>query len=213
MKRALFIIFLLLLVIGGGLAYRISVDERTHTLSCPVESRACPDGSQVAHAPDSCDFPRCAPPNVTLDAAHVVFALPFGFVEESAAKGELARYGAAATTTEQRSEWVVRSYPIAASSTAVDIMHATAMRGTSSERVSPADFTSLALGQTYRFAAVTIERSSTKVTVAYYLARPADVLRFDATDYGIDGTNSAINISELPAQKAMRTMLATLASE
>jgi hypothetical protein len=213
MKRFVLSVLLGLVIMAGGLMYRVVVDERTHALSCPVQSRTCPDGTQVTHAADSCDFPTCAPPNVTLASAKIVFALPEGYEAENVQKGELARFGASATSSEQKEQIVVRMYPILATSTAVEVMQATALRVPSGERVSPADFASLTLGPTYRFAAVTVQKTDTAITVAYYLARPTDVLRFDATDYGVNGTDGSLVIAELPAQKAVRALLGTLQSE
>ena len=213
MRRVILGTIFFLAVIGVGFVYRYEADTATHFLSCPVATRTCPDGSTVTHAQDSCDFALCPSPNVTLGTAKVVFALPQGFEAVTPSKGELARYRVSSTSTESGGLIVVRRYPIVATSTAIEVMQATALRAPSGERVSPTEFNSLALGSTYRFAAVAIERSSTALTMAYYLARPTDVLRFEAIDYGVDATNSNLDITALPTQKAVRALLTTLQSE
>ena len=70
-------------------------------------------------------------------------------------------------------------------------------------------FSSTVLGA-YRFTVVAIERFEGVVDTAYYLARGTDVLRFDAIDRGVDWTNPNLDTTLLPANAALRKLLATL---
>ena len=60
---------------------------------------------------------------------------------------------------------------------------------------------------------VNIERFEGVVTVAYYLARTTDVLRFDAIDRGVDWTNPSLDTAVLPTQTALRNLLTSLQGE
>ena len=218
MKTLAWGILLLILVGVGGVIYRNAVENSARPIACPLDAKICPDGTSVGRTGLSCTFPACPPPNVSLHTAGIAFALPNGFVE--AAKPDsvtIANYDLSAasstdsTSSPQVASIVIRRYSVAASSTPLATIEETAIGAASGAPVSPTSFTSVALGS-HRFTAVLIERFEGVVDTAYYLARGADVLRFDAIDRGADWTNPNLNISKLPAHAALSKLLATLQS-
>jgi hypothetical protein len=90
------------------------------------------------------------------------------------------------------------------------VIYATAISGTSGAPVSPSAFSATTLGnRTYSF--VVIERFEGVIDGAYYLPLGGQVLRFDAIDRGVaDWTDARLDIAALPAEAALRAMLATL---
>ncbi|MBU6321059.1 MAG: hypothetical protein KGI78_04185 [Patescibacteria group bacterium] len=222
----------LIIVLGvGGLVYRNAVEQANRQIACPVDAKVCPDGTAVARQGLACLFPACPPPNVALDAVNLAYAVPPGFAPAAPAsvpddgtggKGAvLAAYAALpsasstsadASTTPQgvgSALIVVRSYPIAASSTPLATIEATAISATSGAPVPATGYTSENIGG-QRFTIVTIERFEGVVDTAFYLAHGADVIRFDAIDRGADWTNPSLDTSALPAEAALRGLLATL---
>jgi len=66
----------------------------------------------------------------------------------------------------------------------------------------------------HRFTVVSIERFEAVIDTAYYLARSADVLRFDAIDRGVvNWTDPSLDTTALPAVTALRQLLVTLQGE
>lgn len=194
----------------GGLVYRNALEHPSRPIVCPLDAKLCPDGTSVGRTGLSCTFPACPPPNVTLPAVGISYAVPSGYQEaESYDEATVAAYETAQASTEP-SSILIRRYPITASSTALATIQATAIGGASGLPVPITAFTSAVIG-THRFTVVSIERFEAVVTVAYYLARGNDVLRFDAIDRGVFGwTDPGLDVNALPAQKALRQMLGTL---
>ena len=204
-------IVLIVLVGVGGLVYRNAVERVNEPVACPVDAKVCPDGTPLARTGLACDFPACPLPNVSLDLVRIAFAVPAGFSAVSAGDTTaVAVYEAPGiASTSEPSNIVIRRYPIAASSTALATIQATAIGGASGAPVPVTAHSSVDISN-HRFTVVQIERFEGVLDTAYYLARGSDVLRFDAIDRGADWTNPNLDVSSLPAHAALRQLLLTL---
>ncbi len=204
---------LLVIIVGiGGLVYRNAVQYSAHPIACPVAASQCPDGTLVPHLANSCDFPACPPPNVSLSSAGIAFAVPDGFVATTTSDAtSIAAYSDMSASTS--ASITIRRFAIEASSTALATIRQTAISGTSGMPVPITAFSSTILGGT-NFTVVTIKRFEGVVDTAYYLSRGTDVLRFDAVDQNVPNwADSSLDISTLPANAALRKLLATLEEE
>lgn len=213
--KGLLLGILLIVIIGiGGLIYRNAVERPSQPIACPVDAKVCPDGTAVARTGLSCSFPACPPPNVSLPDAGVAFALPAGFAPaEAPDTASIAAYERNGGATTSAARIIIRRYAIVASSTALATIQQTAIGGATGEPVPATSFSSTLLG-TRRFTVVSIERFEGVVDTAYYFARGADVLRFDAIDTGVaNWTDANLDTTALPAATALRQMLATLQGE
>lgn len=212
MKKLIFGVVVIVLVGFGGFFYRNALESSRRPIACPVEFRTCPDGTKLAHEGLACDFPACPPPNVSVAALGIAYALPAGLVETTPKeKGDIAAYSLT-TPTEERGTITVRRYPIVASTTALDIIKDTAVLASSGLPASPSAYTSLTLGN-HTFTTVVVDRFEGVVTVSYYWSRATEVVRFDATDRGVDWTNPGLDLAAMPVQVAARSMLSTLVGE
>ena len=214
LKTLLLGILVILLVGLGGLVYRNAVEHPSQKIACPLDAKLCPDGTSVGRTGDSCTFPACPPPNVSLTDLGIAYAVPDGYQGIAGPdSASVVAYEAAPTASSTgTADIVIRHYLIAASSTALDTIENTAIGGASGAPVPVTAFSSKVFGN-HRFTVVSIERFEGVVDTAYYLARPAqgDVLRFDAVDHGVTNwTDPALEISTLPAQKALETLLTNL---
>jgi len=213
--KSLFLGILFIIIIGfGGLVYRNAVEHPAQQIACPIDAMVCPDGTSVSRTGNSCTFPTCPPPNVSLSNVNISFALPEGFTAvDSSDPVVVAVYKSLAATssvsTESMTGITIRRYAIEASSTALTTIQQTAIGNASGAPVSPTSFTSTVLGG-HHFTVVTIERFEGVIDTAYYLARSTDVVRFDAVDVGTDWTNPNLNLSTLPAHAALLKLLVTL---
>ncbi len=211
--KSLFFGILLIIVIGiGGLVYRNAVEHPTQPIACPTTEFICPDGTKVTHIGNSCEFPVCPSPNVTLASAGISFALPEGYsattLRDEASIATYTKPASASSTSD--ASIIIRQYAISASSTALSIIQQTAIGGASGMPVSVTSFTSSMIGGR-RFSVATVERFEGVVDTSYYFARGADVLRFDAIDMNVaNWTDSNLDISALPAHKALIKLLVTL---
>jgi hypothetical protein len=213
MKTLLLGIALIIVVGTGGLVYRNAIEHPNQPIACPLDAKVCPDGTAVGRTGTSCTFPACPPPNVSLPDAGVSFALPAGFAASSLPDAaSLAAYDRASLATSTQSAGIViRRYAIEASSTPLATIQATAISAATGEPLPATAFTSVVLGANHRFTVARIERFEGVIDTAYYLAREGDILRFDAVDRGVDGwSDTSLDVSSLPAQKALRQLLATL---
>lgn len=226
-KTLLFGIVLIIVLGIGGLVYRNAVEQANKPVACPMDAKICPDGTAVARQGLACDFPVCPPPNVALDAVNLAYAVPAGFapvasatVPDDGTRGlstVLAAYASlpsasstsASSSAPEPAMIVIRRYPVAASSTPLATIEATAVSATSGAPVPPTAYTSENIGG-QRFTIITIERFEGVIDTAFYLARGTDVIRFDAIDRGADWTNPTLSVSTLPAESALRALLATL---
>ena len=211
MKNLLLGVLVIILVGIGGFVYRNAAEHPYQQIACPLDAEVCPDGTTLSRTGSSCTFPACPPPNVTLEPLNISYAVPEGFVPITASDTAVAAaYELPAASSTGPADIVIRDYAIAASSTALDTMQATAIGGASGAPVPVTAFTSTVLG-THRYTVVSIERFEGVIDTAYYLARANDVLRFDAIDHGVVGwTDPALDTSTLPAQAALKQMLSTL---
>ena len=200
---------LVIIILGiGGLVYRNAIEHPSQPIACPIDAEICPDGTSVSRTGLSCTFPACPPPNTSLPSVSISYAIPAGFTPitlPDAASVAAYEMSAASSTADI----IIRRYVIEASTTALSTIEQTAIGGASGAPVSATSFSSRILG-THRFTVVSIERFEGVVDTAYYLARTADVLRFDAIDTGTDWTNPDLNVSALPAHSALEKLLTTL---
>lgn len=212
MKELFWGILLIVLLGVGGLVYRNAVEHPLQPIACPLDAQLCPDGTSVARTGSSCTFPACPPPNISLTDLDIAFALPAGFgdmpLPDAASVAAYTKPADASTTND--ASIIIRRYPITASSTALSVIRDTAIGGASGQPVPTTAFTSTVLGN-HRFSVVTVERFEGVVDTAYYLARTADVLRFDAIDTNVTGwTDPSLDQSALPANASLIKMLGTL---
>ncbi|MFA7302665.1 MAG: hypothetical protein WC030_02875 [Candidatus Paceibacterota bacterium] len=210
MKRLFLGVVLIVLVGLGGFFYRNALEYSARPIACPVETFSCPDGTQLPHMGLSCSFPACPPPNVSVPSLDIAFALPPGVSEVTPSDASVeAAYETPTVSATEVGTILIRRYAVSASSTALATIQETAINLTSGMPASVTQFTSADLG-TRHFTVVTVDRFEGQVNVAYYLARTSDVLRFDAIDRGVDWMNPDLDVSALPAQAALRSMLGTL---
>ena len=212
MKSLFFGILLIILLGVGGLVYRNAVEHPLQPIACPLDAELCPDGTAVSRTGNSCTFPACPPPNVSLASINVAFAVPAGFGDLALPDApSVAAYTLPANASSTGdANIIIRRYSIDASSTALAVIQQTAISGASGMPVSATSFTSTVLGS-HRFTVATVERFEGVVDTAYYLARGTDVLRFDAIDMNVTGwTDPGLNQSALPAHAALLKLLSTL---
>jgi hypothetical protein len=210
MKNLLLGILAVIGIIIAGFVYRNAAEHPSQPIACPLDALVCPDGTSVARTGSSCTFPACPPPNVSLSSLGISFAIPSGFSATDVPDTTIvAAYASDTVASTSLARILIRSYPIAASSTALATIQQTAINGASGMPVSTTSFTSTVLGGR-RFTIVQIERFEGNIDTAYYLARAADVLRFDAIDTSTDWTNPNLDIASLPAHVALAKLLATL---
>lgn len=205
MRSLLLGIFLLVLAGVGGLVYRNALERPSKPSACTLDARVCPDGTALGRTGPSCTFPVCPPPNVALETANIAYVAPAGFSE-----GEKVDVATVAAYEAVSASIIIRRYVITASSTALATIQSTAIGGATGEPLPVTAFTSTVLG-THRFTVASIERFEGVIVTAYYLARGADVLRFDAVDREVrDWTSPSLDVSALPAHAAVRALLGTL---
>jgi|SRR3989344_18715 len=211
--RSLLSGILIIVIVGfGGLVYRNVIEHPNQPIACPVDALVCPDGTSVARTGLSCTFPACPPPNVSLADIGVSFAVPAGFVNaELPDVASIASYDMPAlSASTSPSSIIIRRFAIDPSSTALATIQQTAIGGASGAPVPTTAYSSTVLG-THRFTVVSIERFEGVVDTAYYLAHNTDVLRFDAIDRDVQNwTDANLDITKLPANTALRGLLATL---
>ncbi|MDO8566624.1 MAG: hypothetical protein Q7R58_00535 [bacterium] len=211
MKSLLWGIVLILFVGIGGFIYRNAVEYPARSNACPLDAMVCPDGTSVARTGVSCTFPACASPNVSLPDINITFAVPEGFSSTTLPDAaSVAAYRMPGPTPTEPSDIIIRRFAIDASSTPLSIIKQTAIGGSSGLPVNATLFTSTVLGDN-RFTIVPIERFEAVINTAYYLARGADVLRFDAIDRGAaNWMDPNLDVSTLPAHAALLKLLVTL---
>jgi len=217
MKSLLLGILFIVIVGFGGLVYRNAVEHPSRPIVCPLDALVCPDGTSVSRTGNSCSFPACPSPNVSLSDINISFALPAGFIAaELPDASAVAAYELPTATSSSISaaSILIRRYAIQASSTALATIQQTAINLPSDLPVAATSFSSTVLGNTlnsHRFTVVTVERFEGVVDTAYYLARSTDVLRFDAIDRAVNNwTSPGLDISALPAHVALKNLLTTL---
>ncbi len=209
--KGLLLGILLIVVAGlGGLVYRNAVEHPSQPIACPLDAEMCPDGTSVSRTGLSCTFPECPPPNVSLPGASVSFAVPAGFVAATLPdEASIAAYQNAGSASTSATV-LLRRYALTASSTSSDVIRQTAINAASGAPVDVTAISSREIGGR-RYTVVSIERFEGVVDTAYYFARTADVLRFDAIDAGVSNwTDARLDTTTLPAHAALLKLLATL---
>ncbi|HUY62733.1 MAG TPA: hypothetical protein VMV50_03020 [Candidatus Paceibacterota bacterium] len=220
--KALLLGIATIILIGvGGLVYRNAAEHPYQQIACPLDAKVCPDGTTLSRAGSECAFPTCPPPNVTLSAYGIAYAVPTGFTATALPDAaSIAAYvsGAPSTSAAASStlaattsaEIIIRRYPLDASSTPLSVIQATAISGASGAPVPITSYSSTIIAR-QNFTIVPIERFEGVIDTAYYLTHGADVLRFDAIDRGVAAwTDPTLDTSTLPAQVALRQLLLTL---
>ncbi len=214
LMRNLFLGILLIILVGiGGLVYRNAAEHPYQKIACPLDAKICPDGTSLSRTGSSCTFPACPPPNVSLDSINIAYAVPDGFTDASLPDASaVAAYDDLSASSTEPDSIVIRRYTIAASSTPLATIQATAISGSSGAAVPTTGYSSTVIGS-HRFTVVSIERFEGVIDTAYYLARPdsGDVLRFDAIDRNVaNWTDPTLDENALPAHAALRTLLTNL---
>ena len=214
MKGLFWGVLLIILAGIGGLVYRNAVEHPLQPIACPLDALVCPDGTSVARTGESCTFPACPPPNVSLPEANIMFAVPEGFAAATPPDAaSIAAYESSATSSVSAAGIIIRRYVVDASSTPDSVIRQTALDGVTGKPVGVTAFTSSVLGRN-RFTVVSIERSEGTIDTAYYpvnLPSGTGVLRFDAMDTGIaNWADPSLDVSSLPAHAALAKLLSTL---
>jgi len=206
MKGLLWGILLIIVVGVGGFVYRNAVEHPSQPIACPMDALVCPDGTSVARTGESCTFPACPPPNISFSDANISFAIPQGFTAAEAPDSvTVAAYENQTMSSTSVARIIIRRYVVEASSTPLAVMQGTALGGTTGMPVGITSFSSSVFGE-HRFTVASITHSGGTTDTAYYFARTADVLRFDAIDSGISSADTQV----LPAHAALAKLLATL---
>ncbi|MDO8593853.1 MAG: hypothetical protein Q7R59_03080 [bacterium] len=210
--KSLFLGIALIIILGfGGLVYRNAVEHPNRPIACPMDALVCPDGTSVARTGLSCTFPACPPPNVSLIDIGISYAVPDGFIVTALPdEASVVAYEKAGPTPTEPSHIIIRRFSMLASSTPLDVIKETAIGGTSGMPVPVTFFSSVNINRR-QYTMVSIDRFEAVIDTAYYLVRETDVLRFDAVDRGVvDWTIPNLDITKLPANAALRKLLATL---
>ena len=214
MKGLLWGVLLIILAGIGGLVYRNAAEHPNQPIACPLDAELCPDGTSVSRTGESCTFPVCPPPNVSLASAGIAFAVPAGFVSAVLPDAaSVAAYEEPATASTSAPLIVIRQFAVGASSTPLEAIQQTAIDAVTGVPAPVTAYSSSVFGTqgTHRFTVVSIGRSDGTVDTAYYLARDTDVLRFDAVDTGVSNwSDPNLDVSALPAHAALLELLATL---
>lgn len=208
----------IIVVIGfAGFIYRNVAEHAGGPVAtaCTAEAKVCPDGSSVGRSGPDCAFAACAYPNVEFPSVSLAFAVPAGYakgVQEPGADGDesmLAFYDKPNATSSDTI--AVYDYPIPEGKTGNDVILAnTVFEPSDMPAVDMSKFTPvIASGRT--FQGVTFERFEGQIATSYYLVRASDVLRFDIIERDVPNwTDTGLSIGNLPAHKALLSMLATL---
>jgi hypothetical protein len=204
----------LLIVVGlAGFAYRNLIERPVmpQGAACTLEARMCPDGTGVGRVAPDCNFAQCAAPNVIVGG--VVFLPPEGLsASDMIGDGVIADFVTTPSSATSSAEVVIHDYPIPSGDTAEQVMSTTAIGDASGAPVGPTAFSAASIGGN-TYSVVVLGRFEGVVHVAYYLPRAGHVLRFDSVDRGVLGwTNPNLDVSTLPAVRALRAMLSTLES-
>jgi hypothetical protein len=210
--RNLFLGVLFIVLVGiGGFAYRYAAEHPNKPGICPVGERICPNGEVVNRVGERCEFAECGVPNVSFPNYALAFAIPEGFAATTTLDANvIAVYEKPTDSWLSSAVVLIRRFPITASSTGLDVIKQTAIGGASGEPVNPTRFTSTTVNNR-TYTVVSIERFEAVITTAYYLVRSNDVLRFDAIDRDVlNWTDPVLDISTLPAHRALRELLSTL---
>jgi len=209
----------LILVLGiGSLAYRNVLERPYQTAGvneCQADAKLCPDGTSMGRSGLGCSFAACPAPNVELDSLGISFALPHGYAENKSAltPGDdlAAAYEKPSLTQGVPHVIMLRRYPIPAGKTANDIMLAETSYDTSGEPVrSMSEFKQKMIGSRTYYQ-ITVDRFEAQVHTIYYLARYADVLRFEILERDVvNWTDPSLVVTDLPEHRALEQFITSL---
>ncbi|HYE22877.1 MAG TPA: hypothetical protein VEA92_00250 [Candidatus Paceibacterota bacterium] len=210
----------LIIVVGlGGFLYRNILERNAipqpGETACTMEAKLCPDGQSVGRTGPTCAFAPCPLPNVELSSIGIAFAIPEGYAQNHAAPGGdptlIAAFEKPGMEGSPAHAIVVRRYEIPVGGTADAVMLENTMlepSGMQPESIEEFGFATVA-GRSYR--TITVERFEAQVHTVYYLARAADVLRFEVLERDVmSWTDSSLDIMTLPEHAALLRMLETL---
>jgi hypothetical protein len=214
--KTLFAGIILIVILGfGGFIYRNAMQEHrsANVGACTLEAKVCPDGTAVGRSGPDCSFAPCPYPNVSIDDAHISFAVPGGYTADENAYGADASLIAAfsASTSTPADSIVVRDYPIPEGKTSDEVILANTHLEPSD--MSPSDMSKYApkIVGTRTFSEITVERFEAVVHTAYFLPRAHDVLEFEVLEHDVKGwMDPSLIPDNLPAHQALIKMLGTL---
>lgn len=214
--KQLFAGIVIIVVLGlAGFFYRNALEgQRGNETACTMDARICPDGTTVGRTGPSCEFAKCAYPNIEYADAKIAFAVPAGYVENVEAKAGnptmVAAFEQTGTTTPPNAIVVYR-FAIPEGKTANDvILENTMLEPSGMQPEDMNDFRPRIVG-TETYSSIVIERFEAIVHSAYYLARENDVLRFDVLERDVvDWMKADLIVSNLPEHQTLLKMLDTL---
>jgi hypothetical protein len=184
----------IILVLGiAGFVYRNALEHpagqvatTTPQTACTQEAKMCPDGSAVGRTGPNCEFAKCALPNAEDSSIGLGFVIPAGYTANADAIGAdetlRAVFDKPSKSPSVPHNILIRRYEIPAGKKATDVILANTMYDPSGNPAkSMSEFkTKIISGRT--FSCVTIERFEGQVHSACYLARSADVLKFEVLE-------------------------------
>ena len=210
----------IIIVVGlGGFLYRNILERnaipQSGETACTMEAKLCPDGQSVGRQGPTCAFAPCPLPNVELTTLGIAFAIPQGYVQNTAAPWDdatlIAAFEKAAGNGYPPHAIVVRSYPIPAGSSADAVILENTMlepSGMQPESMEEFGFATIA-GRSFR--TITIERFEAQVHTAYYLARQNDVLKFEILERDVtEWMEPSLDVMTLTEHAGFLRMLETL---
>lgn len=205
MKSLIAGVVLIVLVGFAGFLYRNVAERSALPEACTMEAKICPDGSSVGRSGPSCEFAPCAFPSVENSTLGITFVAPEGYVVGASSLTYVKPAGSVSHTI------AITSYPISEGETADDVILA-------NTRYQPADMDAedfsrfeTVLINRHEFQVTVIERFEALVHSSYFLAREADVLRFEITEHNVvDWMEPELVVDELPEHEAFIEMLGTL---
>lgn len=212
--RGLLIGITLILLVGvGGFLYRSHIEVPTGPIACTADAKVCPDGTGLGREGPECRFPTCPPPNVELASARIAFAIPVGYAKDTGRfSSDPATVAAYVSPSNENpvDVIIVRRYIPKTEQSVAEFIRENAIMDPSGLPAPPTAFTSTTISRR-NYSVVQIGRFEATVSVAYYLDRQSELLRFDAVSLSVpDWTDPKLDVTKLKAQQDLRTLLDTL---
>ncbi len=199
----------------AGFMYRSVVEAPKGPIACQADARVCPDGTTLGREGPACEFSACPFPNIELRDIGLAFALPAGYASTTPDDTDTVAVYVKLEPSGIESRISIRSFTYS-EMTAADFVRSNAVLSATGEPAPPTAFTSVTLGPPHnqnRFSLVELERFEGQVRTTYYLAREQEqlVFRFDAESRNVaNWTDPSLDVSTLPANQALKALLATL---
>lgn len=207
----------LIVVVGlGGFVYRNALEHRstpTQT-ACTLEAKICPDGTTARRTGPSCAFAPCLPPNASVDALGIAFALPAGYSDHGSTTlvpPWYRMFTKSASSTDSVHAIVIRDYAIPTGSTTDEVILANTLLEPSD--MPPKDMSAFSpkIIGTRTFLEIVTSRFEAVVSSSYFLIRKHDVLEFEIIERDvINWTSPSLIPDNLPQHQALIKMLGTL---